>query len=212
MTEGEQIKVNCASCHKATKHFIRKAYKFEEIINLREYGMNGTLRTSHEYLTVQCAGCENVSFLDIADSGGGTTVYQYPEIRPKELQGLFLDHNELDKLPKDIALLYEEVSVAFTNHTSILAGIGLRTLVEAICVQQKIQVYNLHLKIKELHNRGLISKQELPIIDKLRTIGNTAAHKIKPANEDTLRHALLIVNHVLRSVYILPGFSKKIKL
>ena len=202
-------KFHCSKCNRETKHIIVTSYLFKESIILSDKLPAGELTVDNDYKIVQCAGCDNVSF--IHELPAVDFYVQYPE-QVKKHRGLFLERTELPKLPNSVLPLYQEVMIAFKNNAPILSGIGLRALVEAICLQQKIQGYNLHLKIKELHTRGLISKQELPILDKLRTIGNAAAHKIKAVDEDSLRHALLIINHVLRSVYILPGFSKKIKL
>lgn len=205
-------KINCGSCNKVTSHHVKARYDFEQIVNLREFGLNGTMKMDHEYLIVQCAGCEHISFVDIIPHESGWEVYQYPEPIEKEYQGLFLDQNELMEVPDEISDLYEEISVAYKKQAPILAGIGLRALVEGICRDQNINGRNLKEKIVELHAQGFISSQELPILDKLRTIGNVSAHEIKAMDEMTLKHAVLIVNHIIRSIYILPGFSAKINL
>lgn len=201
---------HCVDCDRVTKHAIIFTYDFEEEVDLKSHGMKSNLFLDHEFMIIQCGGCDNVSFVDAIPVIGD--VHQYPEPVKKDLQGLFLQSHELKKVPKEISGLYEEVSITLRHSASILAGIGLRTLVEAICLQQKIEGYNLQIKIKELLTHGLISKQEEPILDKLRTIGNAAAHKIKAVDADSLRHALLIVNHILRSIYILPGLGGKIKI
>lgn len=209
--EEEEIKLRCGSCNKPTKHIVRAKYPFKEIVDLREIGGFGKMELEHEYFIAQCAGCDYVSLVNIVFCEGSYQTYQYPEPTKKEYDGLFLDQNELFEVPEEISDLYQEVTQAYKNQTPILCGVGLRILVEAICLDQEIEGYNLVEKIKALKNEGLISQQELPILDKLREIGNAAAHEIKAMQEDTLKHALLIINHIIRSIYILPGFADKIK-
>ena len=115
-------------------------------------------------------------------------------------------------MPKLLNDLYEEVEGAFKENSNILAGVGLRMLVEALCLEQKIKGRNLQEKIKNLHTSGLISANEVPILDKLRLIGNFSAHEIKGLSISKLEYALDIVNHVLKSIYILPKINKKLRL
>jgi hypothetical protein len=85
-------------------------------------------------------------------------------------------------------------------------------LLEAICMEQKVIGNNLQQKILALRDRGLISANEIPILDKLRLIGNVAVHQTKGLRLNILSYALDIINHVLKSIYILPRINKKIKL
>lgn len=66
------------------------------------------------------------------------------------------------------------------------------------------------MKIKKLSEEGLISTNEHPILDKLRLIGNASAHSIKSIDIEYLEYALEIVNHIIKSIYILPNIDKKL--
>ena len=122
----------------------------------------------------------------------------------------FLSADDMSALPVMISELYKEVAKAFNANSDILSGIGLRTLVEAVCINQKITGKNLKERIQNLHKMGLVSKKEEPILDKLRLIGNVSAHQIKSLGMEQLEHALNIVNHIIKSIYILPMLDKKI--
>jgi hypothetical protein len=124
----------------------------------------------------------------------------------------FLPEDNVEVLPNPIGQLYEELVNAFESESPILAGIGLRALVESVCIDQKIQGKNLQVRIQGLHNKGLISAAELPILDKLRLIGNVSAHEIKSLLMQKLEIALGIINHVLISIYLLPKVNKKLRL
>lgn len=55
----------------------------------------------------------------------------------------------------------------------------------------------------------LVAKQILTpagsaILHKIRTLGNVAAHEVKPHSDKQLRLAMDVVEHVLNDVYIIP--------
>jgi hypothetical protein len=83
---------------------------------------------------------------------------------------------------------------------------------KAICNEQSIDGRTLYNRIEELHTKGFISKNEIPIIHKLREIGNTTVHEIRCLPMNKLQYALDIINHILKSIYVLPKINKRLKL
>jgi hypothetical protein len=172
------------------------------------------------YMVIQCRGCHTISFLlresiDDLDENGKIIFIDshYPDSSTNIINHYnFLNSEDIYLLPKKLISLYEEVQQAFKNESNVLAGIGIRTLVESICIHQKMIGRNLQDKIKNLLAAGLISSSELPILDKLRIIGNQSTHEIKPFSLDKLNYALDIVNHILKSIYILPKLNRKLKI
>ncbi len=169
-----------------------------------------------DHLLVKCCGCEKVSFLrrNYTLEADGITVLQsldwnYPE-KPYDFYN-FLSYDDEYELPSAINSLYNEVKSAFNDDSEILAGLGLRTLVEAICIHQKIVGNNLQDKIQNLHHVGSISKKDASYIDNLRQIGNSSAHEISSLSMDKLQIALEIINQILRTIYVIPKHDKKLK-
>jgi hypothetical protein len=89
-------------------------------------------------MVVQCRGCDNVSFLK-RDSGDVYTDIDgnpdfadnnFPVIRSTS-QYVLLDEEEIEMLPSTIYELYDQVSIAFENDANMLAGVGLRMLIES---------------------------------------------------------------------------------
>jgi hypothetical protein len=207
------IKTDCnGGCDNETKHLVL----FSKRILEPHYDDEKKL-FENVYMIVQCNGCGQVSFLlqeqNIFFGQHKDEPKYILTTYPNEYDDpLFLTDEEQHSIPKSIMELYDEITEAFKNSSSVLAGIGLRTLVEAICMQLKIPGKNLHDKIKALHVKGLISDSELIFIDKLRIIGNVSAHEIKRISIEKLEYALQIVNHVLRSIYVLPKINKLIRI
>ena len=175
----------------------------------------GYSKSIEEFSIVQCMGCNAISFLQtIKLSKRSKPMYfNYPDDHnPNPGQYIFLSEKHVAIFPKAIKKLYDELIPAYEAGAKILLGMGLRALVEAICIDQSITGSNLLKKIEKLHHEGHISKSELPILDKLRIIGNDSAHKMKSLSMYKLELALGIVNHVLESIYILPVINKKLEL
>lgn len=212
MATKKSIQTNCANCERETRQYIlflkkdRAATEYTDFVT--------------DYMTLECGGCESISFLRreyihdaLPDDDMQYIDYNYSGRSDLHDIGYsFLREEDHEELPGKLYDLYEEIKSTFRSDSNIMAGMGLRTLVEAICLQQKIPGRTLQNKIRQMHERGLISGAELPILDKLRLIGNDSAHQIKAFSIDKLTYALEIINHVLKSIYILPKINKRLKL
>ena len=78
----------------------------------------------------------------------------------------------------------------------------MRLMIEAVCINQKIEGRNLKDKISKLFEKGVISRNDFEVLDRLREIGNVSAHQIKSPSSSDLEAALEATNHLLRTVYI----------
>ncbi|MGC4058889.1 MAG: DUF4145 domain-containing protein [Chitinophagaceae bacterium] len=207
------ISTHCLSCKGHTNQKVLHCTVTEETPEDEDF----YIRNQHEYMVIECAGCDTISFLKRITFLEPNDPDEQPMVAdmnyPEDNSGfMFLAEEDQEILPRVLRKLYLEIISAFNAESEILSGIGLRTLVEAICVEQKIAGANLQKKIIGLKESGLISTNEVPILDKLRLIGNAATHQIKGIPIYMLCYALDIVNHVLKSIYVLPSINKKIKI
>lgn len=216
MPKSGAITSICRTCKGETNHKILYS-KYQKNLLFEGEEDHAPVYEHYYYMVVSCAGCEEISFLQritadhwIDEQGNDVIITtSYPS---DHAPFNFLRSDEEDQLPAMLRDLYEEIKTAFIHHSCISAGMCLRALIEALCINQKIEGKNLEQKIKNLQQAGFITLAELPIIDKLRLIGNVSAHQIKAFPIDTLEYALDIVNHLLRSVYVLPKINKKLKI
>jgi hypothetical protein len=210
------IYTHCNDCKKETNHAVLFYKKVIEKIELDEDDEIGSIE---EYMAAQCKGCETISFVirhsgELFQTGVDEEEYvddNYPS-PTYESDFNFLTQDEQRELPHALDELYRQVQAALEQDANILAGVGLRMLVEAICMEQNIDGANLKIKIEKLHDNGLISKNSIPILDKLRAIGNMAAHEIKGFPPDKLTYALEIINYILKNVYVLPKINKMLRM
>lgn len=161
---------------------------------------------------VQCQGCKAVTFRqtssdsesgDFGDEGWEPSVKE--RLYPGRLAGMKTLGDEVEYyVPTEVYRIYSETIGALANGSPVLAGIGLRALLEAVCKERHAGGKDLHKKIEDLQRQGILTQVSATILHKIRALGNAAAHEVKPHPEHQLALALGIVEHLLNDVYILP--------
>lgn len=166
--------------------------------------------TFHQVL--RCKGCKTLSFRKVVvdyessypvDDGEWHVpkdIFDFPRV----LKG----HKKLGDLweiPKLVREIYTQSLHAVRDGSNILAGIGLRATVEAICNEQSIQGRTLDKRIDGLAKAGLISQRDAERLHAIRFLGNDAAHEIRASSESNLLIALRIIEHLQVTLYVLDG-------
>lgn len=204
--EGEKRKKvysTCASCDRETWHDVLS-------FHVDSTGDDYRIDTIHQI--VQCRGCSTTSFRKVVQDIEGAypidddewhvpeDIYCFPSV----LKG----HKELEDvwdLPKTVREIYTQSVQAIKDDSNILAGIGLRATIEAICNERSISGKTLDKRIDGLFKAGLISQTDAERLHAIRFLGNDAAHEIKNADPKNLLIALRIIEHLLVNIYILDG-------
>lgn len=195
------IKNYCRDCCKKTNHKILS----DHTENHRE-----EYQCDISYKILQCLGCDTKSFRKVFyDIEAAYPTYDdnwvVPDdvtIYPKAVEG----HKEIDglwELPDIVKIIYSEILIVLQEDSKVLAGLGIRAAVEAVCSDLKISGKNLEVRINKLASSGYISKNDAERLHGIRFMGNDAAHDIKTPKDETLSVALQIVEHLIVSVYIL---------
>lgn len=198
----KKVKSYCRSCGQDTNHGILSEHN--ESYREEEYSCDFT------YQIVECLGCETKSFREVFEDI--ESAYQIADnewevpsridVYPKFIKG----HRTLDNgfyLPAVVGRIYGEVLLALQEDALILAGLGLRGTVEAVCNHLEITGRSLEIRISKLATAGNISRKDAERLHGIRFMGNDAAHEIKKPKKEQLAAALKIVEHLLSSIYIL---------
>jgi hypothetical protein len=161
-------------------------------------------------------GCETICFRKTYKNTENTIIQNGKEI-PSEIEDLYPSRiigrkkiKNLQLLPYLVLKVYEETFSAFTNNLRILTGIGIRTLIEAICIERKATGRNLLEKIHNLVSMGILSKDNSEVLHSIRVFGNEVVHEIDIPSEDLLSITMDIVENLLQSTYILPHLKEKL--
>lgn len=202
------VKIQCLSCGgQPTNHSILRDYEYQWTTD--------ECRGDGHYQICQCKGCDNIRFRHIhcdVDCDYNYTTgemeyseWLYPETPSNERQPI-----ESDLFPDSVQRVYGETVKAFNAGALILAGAGLRAIVEAICLEKKLSG-NLAAKIDSLVSEGLLAKGQAELLHEERYIGNAAIHEIlTPAQRDIV-DGLEIIEGLLKTIYVLPEHAKRLK-
>ncbi len=203
-------KVLCAgTCKNATNHIVLAEHKTSGD------AYNGDIQWWTTYQIIQCQGCECISF---RESSSCTEDFDPRTGEMEERVTLFPDRmdgrkpiDDYDVFPLKTQRVYLETIKALNNQTPILAAIGLRALIESICIEKKTKSRSLAKKIDELANMGLLSHKQAEFLHNHRFMGNAAAHEIVAPKPQHLVAALDIAETLLKTIYILPKLDGELK-
>jgi len=193
----------CVSCHRPT---------YQDIIFSNTHSENEYLvETIHE--VIKCCGCGTISFREItryieqAEELEDNEWYVPETIKsyPKFLAGHHGSAGTLFYIPDIVKRIYEQSVTAIKEGSNILAGIGLRATLEAICNERAIPGRDLVRRIDGLAKKGLISITDANRLHAIRFLGNDAAHLIKQSEMRYLTVALKIIDHLLLTLYVLDN-------
>lgn len=200
----------CSCCERKTQHTIIK----ETTVKIDPTESNDC----EEYQIVKCCGCENISFryifndVDNSDRDFDTGEWFIPrtiDCYPKTIQNYQQTFNE-SQLPEVLQEIYRETKSSIANDNILLAGAGLRAIIDAICIDKEIKGATLSEKIDNLALLGHIPITQRDFLHGLRLIGNDSIHGMEETPTKDLVEALKIVDTILNSLYILPVQSRKL--
>jgi hypothetical protein len=199
---SKEVQHPCATCDRETWHDVL----FRHVESEYEY------RVDNAYFVVQCRGCKTVAFRKVVvdyESGypTGEDEWEIPQIvscYPNVLVG-YKELCDVWDVPAPVRDVYRQSIHAIRDQSNILAGIGLRATIEAICNDRNISGRTLDKRIDSLAKTGLISQRDAERLHAIRFLGNDAAHEIRKTDEKSLLIALRIIEHLLLNIYILDG-------
>ncbi len=207
-------KLACRYCSLITNHKVLTSVMDNWVDD--EVQIFGTL----EFEIVECLGCDSISFRStsqnsedidsFSDETGEITYVVDEELYPNRIAG----RKEIESsylLPLGTLKIYKEAHKALCSRLRILAGIGIRVLVESVCREKGANGSNLEEKIDDLVNKGLLTIESAGTLHKTRLLGNRLAHEIIEPKDEELEIAMDIVENLLMSVYIIPKKASRLK-
>jgi len=210
-TQNEEHWLLCPSCNKETLHKVLVSAEVDETFD----DGDEWFANWDAYQIVQCQGCQTASFRrthtdsDYIEPDKTQVPIAYVELYPKRVAG----RRELPNsylLPKQVSGIYRETLAALSNDLPILAGIGIRALVEAVCKERQAKGKSLSERIDDLVTQGVLTQDGAEILHSLRLMGNEAAHEVKPHSESDLNVAFDVIEHLLNGVYVLPKVASRL--
>lgn len=203
---GAEILVPCIKCSGKTAHDVVAS------VDRSGYAEEVDISWDEKHQIIRCKGCKTLSFRGMPSNSEG--YYQIGEyewehdinekLYPSRIEGMKDLGHDVVYLPSDLRRVYAETNQALNNDSPVLAGIGLRALVETVCKEKSSLGKDLYEKINDLTAKHVLTPSGAEILHKVRTPGNKAAHEVKPHTPRQLSFAMSIVDHMLKDVCILP--------
>ena len=200
------VKALCGECKKVTNHNV-----------LADHGIGGDedIRWWQHYQIIQCMGCDDISFRITSACEEDFDPYTG---QLQEAETLYPDRIAgrdpmpgYEEFPVKTKRVYLETLKALNSQIPLLAAIGLRALIESICLEQKTKSKTLAKGIDELAEKGLLSAKQAEFLHNHRFMGNEAAHGIVAPKPEHLVAALDIAETLLKTIYVLPDIADQLK-
>ena len=214
--DDEFIYAPCGNCKNITKAKVLSRVKLEgrefvgdELL----FGWDDTMEI------IQCQGCEELllkkSHTNSEDSYHVESESGYEE--QPVITERFFPNPEQDRvaiqddhlLPAGLRRIYFETVKALNEDSPVLAGIGIRAIVETICKDKQAEGNRLDQKINSLVKLDVLAQGGAEVLHKVRTLGNRSAHEVEPHNSVSLGLAMDVVEHLIKGVYILPHHAQQ---
>ncbi len=196
--------------HSIIKHFCcRCLFKTNHKILFLENIVREDFEDATMFFVVKCLGCDEIAFRkEFHDYGNlwqdedgegeySMSIWEFPKGLERRKEMEFISY-----LPYKIGLVYKEAIEAFKNDCKLLAGVGFRAVLEAVCKDNEIKGKDLEVQINNLAKTSLITTNEAERLHTIRFLGNDAVHDRSVPSEKTLLIILDIVEQLLKNLYI----------
>jgi hypothetical protein len=218
------IWVKCASCGNQSRKHKVLCLKVKHLLD----GPEGIPETDEFHRFVECMGCESLKYvsssLDRQAQSHGYEVYEedfrvYPDAPGtagnRRLAAIsnedLIDDKGKNLIPDTVWKMYRETIDAFNANIRTLAGGGLRAVVEAICIDKRINAKNLMESIDELSKQGFLTKAQAELLHEERYLGNAALHEMATPSIQDIEDGLGIVEGLIATIYVLPSKAERLK-
>jgi hypothetical protein len=192
----------CNTCNTFTEHLLRARYSTDRI---QSWDDDAPVRYAHRFSLWSCEGCKEATLEKqwASEDSDSEWVDASGEYYPKRLKHS-IQPKVFPNLNDKLSVLYKEIVTCFNEDCLLVCTIGLRALVEGICVERgltdEITGRDLGVKIDGL-NKLLPSLNLIGALHAFKVTGNEAAHRLEALNRDDLRRGIEVMEHLLNHFY-----------
>lgn len=200
---GSQKLIRCNVCNLQTHHELKAIHirQQEEEYDTENPNAQPSWVIEYEYLLWACLGCDTAILEEIVKPDfmiHATSTYypsrKFGQIKRKEFYCLG------DKLHR----VYCEVVESYNAGLNVLCALGLRSLLEGICVNKGITddaAFGLESKLGKLDELGLLPPNVVESLFSFKFIGDDAAHRLEPASQEELKLSIEVMEDLLSFLY-----------
>lgn len=217
------IKIRCIVCGLDTNH--KKLWSKDFNYHDEESEIWAT-DTQEVY---SCLGCDHITFRTVSinsedidvvgENEKGEPIYGLAKtitLYPKRDRRMIQKKYDIWNAPTKVRRIYQETIEAYNNGLLTLCGIGIRAIIEAICLEEKIIVEGLNNKIDELIKKGIVTPKLGEGLQESRLLGNESAHELETFGDRELLASIQLIENVIDGHYssadkILSLKARKVK-
>ncbi len=206
---SEVKKIHCNTCKRETNHELLSSHDcdYHEVEEHNGQKMLVWYENTRYGFWV-CKGCDTASLEEKYNCSGmhdsnGDDIYSYtysPERQNKSPR----DARKFLHINKKLNATYLEIIKAHNQGLEIISAIGVRALLEGICVEEGIDdksAYALSKKIIKLQTVSNIPKSIIDGLNSLKFIGDDAAHRLNASNKHNIMLSINLLEALLTHLY-----------
>ncbi|UTV98313.1 DUF4145 domain-containing protein [Marinomonas rhizomae] len=205
----DRVKIYCNTCKGETNHNIKSTHDQSYHEEFEDHGqrfLGYCEETKFSFLV--CRGCDSATLQERWTCSGmhdhnGDEIYSY-NYHPKRKN---LGEREVKKfhhVDKKLNDSYKEIITAFQQGLEIVTAMGVRALLEGICVIEGIDdkaAWGLTKKIEKLKDSQNIPDSIIDGLNGLKFIGDDAAHRLNATDKHTLSLSIDLLESLLTHLY-----------
>lgn len=205
----DRVKIYCNTCKGETNHDIKSTHDQSYHEEFEDHGQRflGYYEEA-EFRFLICRGCDSATLQEKWTCAGmhdhnGDEIYSY-NYHPKRKNLGEREAKKFHHVDKKLNDSYKEIITAFQQGLEIVTAMGVRALLEGICVIEGIDdkaTWGLAKKIEKLKNSPKIPNSIIDGLNGLKFIGDDAAHRLNASDKHTLSLSIDLLESLLTHLY-----------
>ncbi|MDN4501296.1 DUF4145 domain-containing protein [Alteromonadaceae bacterium BrNp21-10] len=202
-------RIYCNTCKGDTKHEIKSTHDQSYHEEYEDHGQKflGYYEDT-EFSFLVCRGCDTGALEEKWTCSGmhdhnGEDIYSY-KYHPKRMNLGEREAKRFHHVDKKLNETYKEIITASQQGLSIVTAIGVRALLEGICVLEGIddqKAWGLAKKIEHLKDVCNIPDTIIDGLKGLKFIGDDAAHRLNASDKHTLNLSIDLLESLMMHMY-----------
>ncbi|HFQ4970556.1 TPA: DUF4145 domain-containing protein, partial [Vibrio vulnificus] len=206
-TMCEIKKIHCNSCNRTTNHTAKSSHT--KIVYFDEddgcVDESSPLEES-EYTFWVCMGCDSACLEDKYTCAGMNDGFEQVYVSTFYPEHTFSHRNPKSfcYIKDELRDLYRDIVTSFRYDLAIPTATAIRTLLEAICIDQGITddiAWKFHIKIEKLNDIVGMPKSITEGLLTLKFMGDSAAHKLISPQRKDLSLAIDLLEALMLHLY-----------
>ncbi len=198
---SETTKAHCDRCGGDTNHEVLSFNASEN----PEYFFS-------TFSLLKCLGCGEISLEEhvsaTREQRDGILEIRYPPRVTRKMPGWWCSKHVI---PKTVAQLMLEVHLALRNHSTRLAAMGIRAVLEAVMIDKVSDRGNFKSTLDAFQAAGYIGVRHRNVVEVALEAGHASMHRAWQPNDKELNALMDIAESVIESVYLHEGQAAKLE-